>query len=88
VPVVLDVGHNPPALTQLMAKLRLCFGDQPMRVVLGMSKDKDMAQCVRILFGSGANIRHVHLVKAMHPRAAPPANILEGALVRGGACLL
>lgn len=81
--LVLDVGHNPPALAQLMALLAKSFPGKPLRFVLGMSKDKAMMDCLAIVMASGANIRHVHLVQASHPRAATPEVLLQDAVAAG-----
>eukprot|EP00614_Pseudopedinella_elastica_P008502 CAMPEP_0172596638 /NCGR_PEP_ID=MMETSP1068-20121228/16468_1 /TAXON_ID=35684 /ORGANISM="Pseudopedinella elastica, Strain CCMP716" /LENGTH=509 /DNA_ID=CAMNT_0013395781 /DNA_START=186 /DNA_END=1715 /DNA_ORIENTATION=- len=94
VEVVLDVGHNPPALTQLLAKLRRSYGAQgeqggtgdgrPLRFVLGMSRDKDMGDCMaQILTAPGLKVQHIHLVEAEHPRAASPSSMLARALEMG-----
>lgn len=85
--VCLDVGHNPPALRMLLAKLKANFPKSPLRFVLGMSRDKDMAACVGLVVdafrGTGQRLNHVHLVAASHPRAAPPHVILESAIEAG-----
>jgi dihydrofolate synthase/folylpolyglutamate synthase len=78
---VLDVGHNPPALEQLIAKLARAYPGRPLRFVLGMSRDKDMSQCLRQLLGATSlRIAHLHLVQASHPRAAPADVMLAAAL--------
>jgi dihydrofolate synthase/folylpolyglutamate synthase len=77
--VILDVGHNPPALTQLLSRLASSFPTQPLRFVLGMSRDKDVGECVRLILESLPNLRvsHIHFVAAKHPRAAPPSTMLQ-----------
>jgi len=84
--VVLDVGHNPPALEQLTKKLKATFPTERLRVVLGMCRDKDIMNSLHLLFGKAAtpklDISHVHLVQAAHPRASSAHGILQALLVR------
>lgn len=71
VDVVMDVGHNGPAVTRLFEWLRRHFGPQRrFRVVLGLSSDKDVADCLRVvLAGVDGSADRLHLVQAAHPRA-------------------
>mmetsp|Transcript_39400 Transcript_39400/g.79563 ORF Transcript_39400/g.79563 Transcript_39400/m.79563 type:complete len:534 (+) Transcript_39400:21-1622(+) len=77
--VILDVGHNPPALQGLVARLAKAFPGRPLRFVLGMSRDKDIGECVGLLLAAlpSLEVSHIHLVAAEHPRAAPPDFMLE-----------
>lgn len=75
---VLDVAHNPAAMEYLMTKLHSTFPEKKYRVVVGMSSDKDLGQCGRmILKAVGDATSAVHLVEAAHPRAAKMEAILE-----------
>jgi dihydrofolate synthase/folylpolyglutamate synthase len=76
--VVLDVGHNPPALAELAKMLARRFGGQPLRLVLGMSRDKDLGESLKLALRQPL-VKHVHLVAAPHPRAAPPSQLLKAA---------
>jgi len=50
VDVVLDIAHNEDAITALVGKLRTHYPyPTPLRVVLGMSADKDVGKCVGAL---------------------------------------
>lgn len=78
--VVLDVGHNPPAIAELAKMLTRRFPDRPVRLVLGMSREKDLGESLKLALASPSLV-HVHLVAAPHPRAAPVAELLEAAQV-------
>jgi dihydrofolate synthase/folylpolyglutamate synthase len=70
VQAVLDIGHNPPAVTTLVAKAkghaRRC--GKRIRMIVGMSRDKDIPSSLHITF-----------VQASHPRATP-VPVLEAIL--------
>jgi len=53
-------------------------GSRPVRVVVGMSSDKDLKLCGDILL-QNVEAGSVHLVEASHPRAATVGMILEEA---------
>lgn len=75
--VVLDVAHNPPAMEYLLRKLKTTFGESnTFRIVVGMSSDKDLGLCGRMLLND-VNADQIHLVEAFHPRAAKLEAILE-----------
>jgi len=78
--VVLDVGHNPPAIAELAKMLTRRFPNRPVRLVLGMSREKDLGESLKLALASPSLV-HVHLVAAPHPRAAPVAELLEAAQV-------
>jgi len=69
VTVVLDIAHNPPALAQLFTKLSTTFPGRKLRVVIGMSSDKDISASASIVL-SCVSSKNVHLIQAAHPRAA------------------
>jgi dihydrofolate synthase/folylpolyglutamate synthase len=73
--VVLDVGHNPPALRCLVARLRAEFAPgTAFRFVAGFSADKDLAvACALLLECAGGDVARVHFAAARHPRAVPAA---------------
>ena len=89
--VILDVGHNPPALAHLLAKLRTQYADRRWRFVIGLSRDKDLDECTAMLlrgasfYSPGSNLAHVYFVRAGHPRAAPPTMLEESARVAANA---
>lgn len=75
VTVILDVAHNPPAMEYLAQKLKATYPDSNFRFVTGMSSDKDLVLCGKILL-SMAEPSQIHLVEAAHPRAATLPAIL------------
>jgi len=78
VQVVLDVAHNPDAMTQLVAKLEKTYPGRRKRIVCGFSSDKDLTACGRALLSTvGEDPGCIHLVEAAHPRAAKLEDMLE-----------
>jgi dihydrofolate synthase / folylpolyglutamate synthase len=75
--VILDVAHNPPAMEYLVKKLKANGITNNVRFVVGLSSDKDLQQCCRILQSITPDVSHIHLVQAAHPRAAELERILE-----------
>jgi len=77
VKVILDVAHNPQALEYLIAKLRSNYPSLHLRIVVGMSADKDLKSCSDILLENVLHPSQIHLVKSPNPRAASIASMLE-----------
>lgn len=77
VKVVLDVAHNPQAIEYLISKLRSNYPSSHLRVVVGMSADKDLKSCSDILLENVSHPSKIHLVESPNPRAASIASILE-----------
>ena len=80
VSVILDIAHNPQAVEYLIAKLRTNHPRDAhrLRVVVGMSADKDLRHCTNMLLNLvDRNPERIHLVEASHPRAASVSSILE-----------
>jgi dihydrofolate synthase/folylpolyglutamate synthase len=78
VTVILDVAHNPSGIEHLVWKLRTTYPDTNFRIVVGMSADKDMALCGKIIMEAvGGEADRIHFVQAAHPRAATLEAILE-----------
>jgi dihydrofolate synthase/folylpolyglutamate synthase len=76
--VILDVAHNPPAMQYMARKLRRTYPDEKIRVVVGMSSDKDMRLCGEALLEAvQGNQSRIHLAEAAHPRAATLEAILD-----------
>lgn len=78
VTVVLDVAHNPPAMEYLFRKLKDTYPNCRYRIVVGMSSDKDLGLCADIML-KDVTTDSIHLVQALHPRAAKLEQILEAA---------
>eukprot|EP00904_Undaria_pinnatifida_P005255 jgi/Undpi1/185/HiC_scaffold_1.g00182.m1 len=79
VSVVMDVGHNPAAITRLFDKLRKEFPNRRFRVVTAFSSDKDSTTCLEVILKNTGPDR-IHLAEAATQRSTPPgdlASILE-----------
>lgn len=74
-PVILDVAHNPDGLFHLFKAVRKRFPDKSIRVVFGLSKNKDIEQCLKIIVEAGTDF---HLIEAPSERAAPVALLEKG----------
>ena len=80
--VILDVAHNPQAMEYLISKLAKTYPNldpkKDVRMVVGMSADKDLKQCTDTLLEYlDGDASKLHLVAASHPRAASVNKILE-----------
>ncbi len=65
--IILDVAHNPRAIEMLFKSIRCLYPTQPIRVVCGLSANKDLEGCATVL---RANTKHLHWVQAPNPRGA------------------
>lgn len=95
--VVLDVGHNPPALRRLFERLLSptkselqargaqappAWKEPVVRLVLGLSADKDIRECLQTVLAFVPPPR-LHIIQARHPRAATPMALVEAAAALG-----
>jgi dihydrofolate synthase/folylpolyglutamate synthase len=78
-PIILDVAHNPDGLLHLFQAVKQRYGNAPLRILFGLSKNKDMPTCLKILKEHG---QAFHLVEAPNGRGIS-ASELENEL-----CLL
>mmetsp|Transcript_27809 Transcript_27809/g.34811 ORF Transcript_27809/g.34811 Transcript_27809/m.34811 type:complete len:468 (-) Transcript_27809:135-1538(-) len=76
IPVILDVAHNPDAISRLFYKLRESHPNKKYRVIVGMSSDKDAATCLQTIFDNTTEDR-IHFVQAAHPRSTPVSALLD-----------
>jgi dihydrofolate synthase / folylpolyglutamate synthase len=65
--VILDVAHNPAGFHRLLEAFDYHFPHRPMTAVVGISSDKDMAACLRVL---AERARHLFLVPSPALKAA------------------
>lgn len=72
--VILDVAHNPPAIEYLLRRLQ---STENLRFVIGLSSDKDLALCAKLLLSAVNDPERIHLVQAAHPRAATLERLVE-----------
>lgn len=101
VDVVLDVGHNGPAVQRLFEWLQRDYSLQEgtpnfnpsspsstlerrrkFRVVLGLSADKDVGECLATIF-KFVEPSHLHLIQAAHPRAMRGQDLAKEAAKMG-----
>jgi len=68
-PVILDVAHNPDGLLHLFSAVRQKYLNEPLRIVFGLSKTKDVAACIEIIRSYASAY---HLVEAPNGRGIPP----------------
>jgi dihydrofolate synthase/folylpolyglutamate synthase len=84
-PVVLDVAHNPPALTELVEEVGRHWPGLRFQVVVAGMRDKALAENLRILAPVTRGLRI--LLLPGHPRAATRTDWLQ-ALDASGQCVL
>ncbi len=65
--IILDVAHNPDGLQHLFQMMAHDYPEQPLRLLFGLSKNKDLTGCLQLLAKHGA---HFHLVEASNGRGA------------------
>lgn len=65
--IVLDVAHNPDGLTRLFSGLKEIYPDKPLRIIFGLSQNKDLEACLKIIKNAG---EHFHLCSARNGRGA------------------
>ncbi len=70
---ILDAAHNPDGLKNLFKAIRQ-FTAQPLRIICGLSKTKDLQMCLDIIKQHAA---YIHLVEAPNGRGAPVRFLYE-----------
>ncbi len=65
--VIYDVAHNVDGFKALFKAMELHFPGESITAIVGMSKDKNVEKCFRVLV---EHCKHIHLVEADSPRAA------------------
>ena len=68
--VILDVAHNPRGLKSLFHDLKI--PPKKLRIICGLSKTKDLGNCLEILH---QNANDIHLVDASNGRCATPESL-------------
>ncbi len=64
-PIILDVAHNPDGFSHLFQAIQQYYPGKAMRLVFGLSKNKDVQGCLRLIAQHG---HHFHLVEALNGR--------------------
>jgi dihydrofolate synthase / folylpolyglutamate synthase len=70
--IILDVAHNPDGIAALLAMMDHTFPGQPIRTICGLSKNKDLAGCLKLLKKRAI---HFHLVEAVNGRGASVSSL-------------
>lgn len=70
--IILDVAHNADGLKNLFKAIHEKYHNRSLRILFGLSKTKDIPQCLAIL---NANAAHFHLVEAQNGRGFPVEEI-------------
>ncbi len=73
VPVIVDGGHNPAALSAALAGMRKTYGERPLGVVFGVLREKDVAS---MLAGLKREANAIVLTRPESERAADPAEVV------------
>ncbi|HST05539.1 MAG TPA: folylpolyglutamate synthase/dihydrofolate synthase family protein [Chloroflexia bacterium] len=86
--VVADGAHNVESIGKLGQAVADIFPKRPVIVVLGVSRDKDIAGILAELRGwtdgfSGPTVERLIVTRSNHPRSADPRSIAEQAVAAG-----
>lgn len=73
-PTILDVAHNPDGLAHLFNAVKSEFPNLPIRVLFGLSKNKDLEGCIKLLAESGSCF---HVVETLNGRGAPKEELVR-----------
>jgi len=74
--IILDVGHNPPALDRALMTLSIRHPQSKIRVIYGTSQKKDAYESLKNI---SQYAHKIHLVHAQHIRAMPVESLEEAA---------
>lgn len=69
---ILDVAHNPDGFRSLFRMIKHQFQGSSLRILFGLSKNKDLNECLKIIKENGS---HLHLVEAPNGRGASPLHL-------------
>lgn len=79
-PIILDVAHNPDGLLHLFKAVSVKFGSPSIRVLFGLSKNKDLDTCIKVLLDHAIRF---HITEAGNGRGHPADKIQTALLNRG-----
>lgn len=65
--IILDVAHNPDGIRHLFQMVDHDYSGKPLRLLFGLSKNKDVKACLELIIAKGS---HLHLVEAGNGRGA------------------
>lgn len=67
--MIWDVAHNPQGFFRLIEALELHYPKNSYRMLVGMSQDKEISECLKVI---APKAKHLHFVQANNERAASP----------------
>jgi dihydrofolate synthase/folylpolyglutamate synthase len=62
----LDVAHNPNGISRLLEAIDIHYPGEPVSFVVGMSKDKDVKESLRLITQKAS---HIYILKSESPKA-------------------
>jgi len=80
IPIILDVAHNPNGLARLFTLVKTQYPNRPIRVLFGLSKNKDLQGSVKVIQQYGCGF---HLVEATNGRGTAVEVLRDGLLALG-----
>ena len=86
VQVILDVGHNPAAVTAIAKRIKRDFSSKVVRILYGVSKDKDIRACLRALLGA-VKPDCIFFTKSNNWRAASTEELARLFVEESGQCM-
>ena len=78
--IVLDVAHNPDGILHLIEAINQRFPKEKIRIVFGLSKNKDIAGCCSALKGIA---EHFYPVEAPNGRGLPAEGLVKALIAAG-----
>ena len=67
--MILDLGHNPAAVSALSRRIMRDLSDCTVRVVYAMSRDKDVCSCLQTMLTAVHQHDRIHFVQSENFRA-------------------
>jgi dihydrofolate synthase/folylpolyglutamate synthase len=80
IPLIFDVAHNPDGLQHLFSAVKKRYPTQFLRVICGLSKNKDVAACTKIV---AENADFIHVVESTNGRGLPSKELQQHLIERG-----
>jgi len=74
VPIILDVAHNPDGIQHLFQMIDHAYSSQPIRILFGLSKNKDVHSCLELISTKGT---HFHLIEAANGRGVSTNDLYD-----------
>ncbi|KPK33505.1 MAG: hypothetical protein AMS24_00855 [Chlamydiae bacterium SM23_39] len=72
--IILDVAHNPDGFLNLFKSIKFFYPNYPIRVVFGISKNKDIKSCIKIIAFYAV---YIHLIDGKNERLISKKTLLS-----------